>query len=63
MVVRSPVLPGGVVFDQVTQEWQEFCQTTLGFEIPEDLRYAYESLEEKESTKEELVQEQSEAAL
>jgi len=26
----------------VTPEWQEFCQTTLGFEIPEDLRSTYE---------------------
>jgi|SRR5216110_1663745 len=63
VVVRSPVLPGGVIFDQVTPEWQEFCQTTLGFEIPEDLRYAYEKVEEKESMKEETAQEQSEAAL
>jgi hypothetical protein len=63
VVVRSPVLPGGVIFDQVTPQWQEFCQTTLGFEIPEDLRYAYENLEEKESTKEEPAQEQDKAAL
>ena len=49
VVVRSPVLPGGVIFDQVTKPWQEFCQTTLGFEIPEDLRNAYENLEEKKS--------------
>jgi hypothetical protein len=63
VVVRSPVLPGGVVFDEVTPQWQEFCQKTLGFEIPEDLRYAYESPEEKESTKEEPAQEQSKAAL
>ena len=63
VVVRSPVLPGGVIFDQVTPQWQEFCQTTLGFEIPEDLRYAYENLEEKESTKEEPAQEQSKATL
>ncbi len=63
VVVRSPVLPGGVIFDQVTKPWQEFCQTTLGFEIPEDLRYAYENLEEKASTEEESAQEQSEVAL
>src|SRR5436309_5622087 len=59
VVVRSPVLPGGVLFDQVTPQWQEFCQTTLGFEIPEDLRYAYKDLEEKEHTKEEPTQEPS----
>jgi hypothetical protein len=63
VVVRSPVLPGGVIFDQVTKPWQEFCQTTLGFEIPEDLRYAYESLEEKESTQEKPTQEESKTAL
>jgi hypothetical protein len=62
VVVRSPVLPGGVLFDQVTPEWQDFCKTTLGFEIPEDLRYAYEKAEEKESTKEEPAQEQSEVS-
>ena len=52
-VVKSPVLPGGVIFDEVTQEWQDFCQTTLQFEIPEDLRYAYEQQEEKEVSVEE----------
>jgi hypothetical protein len=56
-VVRSPVLPGGVIFDEVTPQWQDFCQTALQFEIPEDLRYAYEEVEEKSS------QEQSEVAL
>ena len=57
IVVRSPVLPGGVIFDEVTPQWQDFCQTALQFEIPEDLRYAYEEVEEKSS------QEQSEVAL
>ena len=43
-VVRSPVVPDkGLIFDKVTPEWQEFCQSTLKFAIPEDLRYAYES--------------------
>lgn len=41
-VVRSPVQEKGVIFDQVTPAWKEFCRTTLKFEIPEDLRYAYE---------------------
>jgi hypothetical protein len=50
VVVRSPVLPGGVLFDSVTNAWQEFCHTTLGFEIPEDLRYAYEQNAETEKT-------------
>lgn len=62
VVVRSPVLPGGVLFDQVTPKWRDFCQTTLGFEIPEDLRYAYEHLEEAESTREESEIAQGEVA-
>jgi hypothetical protein len=42
-VVRSPVMPDrSLVFDAVTPEWKEFCATTLGFAIPEDLQYAYE---------------------
>ncbi|WP_201391873.1 hypothetical protein [Ktedonobacter sp. SOSP1-52] len=52
-VVKSPVIPDkGLIFDAVTPEWQDFCTTTLNFEIPEDLRYAYEQAEsraEKES--------------
>jgi hypothetical protein len=56
-VVRSPVLPGGVIFDEVTAQWQDFCKAVLRFEIPEDLRYAYEEVEEKS------VEEHSEVAL
>ena len=49
-VVRSPVIPDkGLVFDEVTDEWQEFCRTTLQFAIPEDLRYAYEEPSQEES--------------
>lgn len=48
VVVKSPVLPGGVIFDQITPAWQEFCKTTLKFQIPDDLLYAYEN-EEKPS--------------
>jgi|SRR5579859_6123620 len=60
-VVRSPVLPEGVIFDDVTKTWQDFCHTVLQFEIPEDLRYAYESRpEQKESTEEEPAGEQRE---
>src|SRR5579872_4239526 len=62
IVVRSPVLPGGVIFDEVTPQWQEFCQITLHFEIPKDLRYAYERVEEKESPLEEPAEERSEVA-
>ena len=43
-VVRSPVLPGGIIFDDVTQKWQDFCHMVLKFEIPENLRYAYENI-------------------
>ena len=42
-VVESPILNQGNLFDMVTPEWQEFCQQTLKFTIPEDLRYAYTS--------------------
>ncbi|GCE14869.1 hypothetical protein [Tengunoibacter tsumagoiensis] len=37
-VVQSPVQDKEPLFSTVTQEWQEFCHTTLKFEIPEDLR-------------------------
>jgi hypothetical protein len=37
-VVRSPVQEGGVIFDQVTPEWQDFCTNVLKFEVPEDIR-------------------------
>ncbi|BCL80798.1 hypothetical protein ccbrp13_32630 [Ktedonobacteria bacterium brp13] len=46
-VVRSPVIPDkGIIFDNVTPEWQDFYHNTLKFEIPEDLRSAYEQKEE-----------------
>jgi hypothetical protein len=50
VVVRSPVQEKGIIFDAVTPEWREFCVTTLQFEIPEDLRYAYEQDGEQEKT-------------
>ncbi len=41
-VVRSPVrAEEGVLWQNVTPEWEAFCKETLGFEIPDDLRYAY----------------------
>ena len=49
-VVKSPVQDKGVLFDNVTPEWREFCTTILRFEIPEDLRYAYQQAEEQEKT-------------
>ncbi|HEY4035330.1 MAG TPA: hypothetical protein VGL94_15340 [Ktedonobacteraceae bacterium] len=43
-VVRSPIIPEkDVLFDMMTPEWQEFCNMTLQFKIPQELRYAYES--------------------
>jgi hypothetical protein len=42
-VVRSPVIPNkGLIYDDITPEWETFCKESLKFEIPEDLRYAYE---------------------
>jgi hypothetical protein len=49
-VVRSPVIPDkGILFEKVTPEWQAFCHTSLQFEIPEDLRFAYEQNEQEQS--------------
>lgn len=42
-VVESPVMADqGVLWKSITPEWETFCKKTLNFEIPEDLRYAYE---------------------
>jgi len=55
-VVRSPVIPDkGTVYDAGTQAWKDFCRTDLRFEIPEDLRYAYEQTEESQTSSSELV--------
>jgi hypothetical protein len=59
-VVKSPVQDKGVIFDAITPEWKEFCAATLKFEIPEDLRYAYQndekqSVEQTEAQKEATV--------
>ena len=46
-VVKSPVLAEqGVLWQDATPEWKAFCKETLQFEIPEDLRYAYEQEEQ-----------------
>lgn len=34
------------IFDAVDDSWKAFCKNELKFEIPEDLRYAYEDQEE-----------------
>ena len=36
-VTRSMWQGEGVLFDEVTSEWREFCENTLGFCIPEHL--------------------------
>lgn len=38
----------GYLYDDVTPEWQEFCKTTLNFEIPEDVRKMMEQQEAAE---------------
>ena len=55
-VVRSPVIPDkGLVFDEITEDWKNFCQTTLQFVLPEDLRYAYEEVQEESDTQKDPV--------
>ncbi len=47
-VVQNPVLSDkGVLWNTITPQWEQFCRSTLHFEIPEDLRYAYERDEEQ----------------
>jgi hypothetical protein len=42
-VVKSPVMTDqGTIWNNVTPEWEIFCKEVLQFEIPEDIRYAYE---------------------
>jgi len=47
-VIKSPIQDEGILFDEVTSEWKDFCQRSLGFEIPEDLLYAYKQPSEQE---------------
>lgn len=47
-VVRDPFNEEDFIYNDVNEEWEKFCRETLAFEIPEDLRYAYE--EESEPT-------------
>lgn len=63
-VVRSPVIPDkGLIFDTVTPEWQQFCHETLKFEIPEDLRYAYQQDAQQENVPEDISEKKSEASV
>lgn len=53
-VVKSPVMADqGVLWQDVTPEWETFCREILQFEIPEDLRYAYQQEPEKQAVAEE----------
>src|ERR1700730_10718340 len=42
-VVRSPVQEKGILFNEVTSDWQTFCQQDLHFNIPEDIQRADQS--------------------
>ena len=60
-VVRSPIIPDkGLIFDAVSPEWRGFCAATLKFEIPEDLRYAYQ---QQDSSAEKPTEEQAGASV
>ncbi|HRC86933.1 MAG TPA: hypothetical protein PK413_15095 [Thermoanaerobaculia bacterium] len=41
-VVREPFEEEDFIFNSVTPEWKQFCEGTLGFAIPEDLKFMYE---------------------
>jgi hypothetical protein len=61
-VVSSPVISDkGLIFDEITPEWQKFCIETLKFEIPEDLRYAYKEPEKQDNTSGEASDARTEA--
>lgn len=63
-VVKSPVIPNkGLLFDDVTPQWKDFCKTTLQFEIPEDLRYAYQQTAEEARSSQNAVVEQTQASV
>jgi hypothetical protein len=63
-VVRSPVIPDkGLIFDEITPQWQAFCQETLKFEIPEDLHYAYAQTGEQHNVSGSALEEQSKTSV
>ena len=63
-VVRSPVIPDkGLIFDEDTPEWRQFCQEILKFEIPEDLRFAYQQDETQESVSDDAQEKKDEASV
>ncbi len=59
-VVKSPVISEkGVLWNTVTPRWQEFCQKTLQFTIPEDLHYAYDQAQEQGLAQDGLMEKQN----
>ncbi len=56
-VVKDVFNEEDYIFDTIDDAWKKFCKDDLGFEIPEDLRYAYEDTETaNEDTEAEPVQ-------
>ena len=51
VVTNGVFIDENIIFDNVTSEWQDFCQTTLKFEIP-----AYEAVNITTSVSEEKVE-------
>ncbi len=42
MLFEDTIEDQDYIYNAGTDEWKTFCKETLEFEIPEDLRYAYE---------------------
>lgn len=42
MLFEDTIEDKDYIYNAGTDEWKKFCKETLEFEIPEDLRYAYE---------------------
>jgi hypothetical protein len=45
--IHSPFPESKYIVEQVTPEWQAFCEQTLEFSIPDDLKHAYEDTVEQ----------------
>jgi hypothetical protein len=42
LVTEGVFLDENIIFDKVSLEWIDFCTTTLGFQLPEDLKNSNE---------------------
>ena len=40
VVLSDPSREEGLIFGEVTSEWQEFCTSELGFHVPSDLDFS-----------------------